>query len=166
MSDPHHDHPRAHAGDHLGDPALRALARRLDAAGRSYDDERPGLAGRVHAASVRHLAGTHAAPIAAIGRWRFAAAAAVLVALAATAVLRFGGAPQGAKDIASVRLARAAELDPAGGSESLLVALIDQDAALDGDTLDGASAIALTHRGSPDLVEIELEELLATGGRR
>ena len=46
------------------------------------------------------------------------------------------------------------------------MALIDQDAALDGGSIDGASAIAVTHRGSPDLVEVELEELLATGGRR
>ncbi|MFM8697376.1 MAG: hypothetical protein ACKORL_08105 [Phycisphaerales bacterium] len=162
MNDPFHEH----VGEHLDDPALRALAERLDAAGRSYDHERPGLADRVHAASVRHLAGARTAPVAVIGRWWYAAAAAVMLALSVTAVVRFGAGPGAAKDIASVGMVRTAQLDPAGGSESLLVALIDQDAALDGESLDGASAIALTHRGSPDLVEIELEELLATGGRR
>jgi hypothetical protein len=32
--------------------------------------------------------------------------------------------------------------------------------------MDAASAIALAHRGSADLVAVELDELLATGGRR
>jgi hypothetical protein len=165
MTVPHDPHPDSAHG-HLDDAALRALAERLDAAGEAYDAERPGLADRVHAASVVHLAGARTAPIASIGRWWHAAAAAVLVALAVTAVVRFGGAPAGPKDISSARLSRAAQLDPAGGSESLLVALIDQDAALDGESIDGASAIAVTHRGSPDLVEVELEELLSAGGRR
>jgi hypothetical protein len=68
-----------------------------------------------------------------------------------------------AGDIAA---ARSAVLGPASGSESLLVALIDQEAALDDDGMDAASAIALAHRGSADLVAVELDELLATGGRR
>ena len=56
-----------------------------------------------------------------------------------------------------------------GGSEALLLALIDREAALgatDGGTGFDASAIALTSGRSVDDVTVELEELLATGAGR
>jgi hypothetical protein len=112
------------------------------------------------------------APAAVVGRVGFAAtvrrlsfAAAAVVLLAASVAVYVRALPHRAAGRADIAVARAAELAPAGGSESLLVALIDQDAALEGNGLDGASAIALAHRGSPDLVAVELDELLATGGR-
>jgi hypothetical protein len=149
------------------DPALTALADRLDALGRVHAAERPGLADRVFAASSPSLA-----PAAVVGRVGFAAtvrrrsfAAAAVVLLAASVAVYVRALPHRAAGRADIAVARAAELAPAGGSESLLVALIDQDAALEGNGLDGASAIALAHRGSPDLVAVELDELLATGGR-
>jgi hypothetical protein len=99
-----------------------------------------------------------------VRRWSFAAAAAVLLAASVAVYMRALPATKGpAGDIAA---ARSAVLGPASGSESLLVALIDQEAALDDDGMDAASAIALAHRGSADLVAVELDELLATGGRR
>ena len=59
--------------------------------------------------------------------------------------------------------ARSIDLAPMGGSEALLVALIDDDSAIhaaDGDGID-AGALALTRGASADDVTIELEELLA-----
>ena len=151
------------------DPALKALADRLDALGRVHSAERPGLSDRVFAASRPELpdgavAGRVGLGASVVRRWSLAAAAAVLLAASLVVTMRVVPVRQGpAGDIA---VARAAVLGPAGGSESLLVALIDQEAALGGDGLDAASAIALAHRGSPDLVAVELDELLATGGRR
>lgn len=157
------------------DPALRALSDRLNALGRTHADGRPGLADRVFAASRAELPGGAVAgrvgfASAAVRRWSFAAAAALLLAASVAVYMRaLPAAKVPAGDIAT---ARAAVLGPASGSESLLVALIDQEAALgqeaalDDDGLDAASAIALAHRGSADLVAVELDELLATGGRR
>lgn len=151
------------------DPALRALADRLDARGRAHAAERPGLADRVFAASRSELPGGSVAgrvgfASAAVRRWSFAVAATVLLAASVAVYMRaLPAAKVPAGDIAA---ARSAVLGPASGSESLLVALIDQEAALDDDGLDAASAIALAHRGSADLVAVELDELLATGGRR
>jgi hypothetical protein len=151
------------------DPALRALGERLAGLGRAHAAERPGLADRVFAASRAELRG--GAVVGRVGfasavvrRWSFAAAAAVLLAASVAVYMRALPATKGpAGDIAA---ARSAVLGPASGSESLLVALIDQEAALDDDGMDAASAIALAHRGSADLVAVELDELLATGGRR
>ncbi len=152
------------------DPALRALADRLDARGRAHAAERPGLADRVFAASRTELpridvVGRVGFASAAVRRWSFAVAATVLLAASVAVYMRaLPAAKVPAGDIAA---ARSAVLAPASGSESLLVALIDQEAALDDDDgLDAASAIALAHRGSADLVAVELDELLATGGRR
>ena len=56
-----------------------------------------------------------------------------------------------------------------GGSEALLVALIDEDTALgstDGGSAFDASAIVLTTGSSVNDVTVELDELLAAGGKR
>jgi hypothetical protein len=99
-----------------------------------------------------------------VRRWSFAAAAAVLLAASVAVYMR--ALPATKVPAGDIAAARSAVLGPASGSESLLVALIDQEAALDDDGMDAASAIALAHRGSADLVAVELDELLATGGRR
>jgi hypothetical protein len=115
------------------DPALRALGDRLAGLGRAHAAERPGLADRVFAASRAELRG--GAVVGRVGfasavvrRWSFAAAAAVLLAASVAVYMRALPATKGpAGDIAA---ARSAVLGPASGSESLLVALIDQEAAL------------------------------------
>jgi len=56
-----------------------------------------------------------------------------------------------------------------GGSEALLVALIDEDTALgstDGGSAFDASAIVLITGSSVNDVTVELDELLAAGGKR
>jgi hypothetical protein len=69
---------------------------------------------------------------------------------------------------AGVLSVRAPELAPIGGSEALLVALIDEDTALhaaDGSGLDAGAVVLMSGR-SVDDVTVELEELLSAGGRR
>lgn len=155
----YHDHDSAGGGD----PRLEAM---LGLSARAYRAERAGLADRVHAASVRALPA--ARPLGFVGFRRassLAAAAAVLVACSVAVVLLSRGeaAPGG------IRAVRSAELAPAGGAESLLVALIDEDAALrstEGGAGFDASAVVLTSGRSVDDLTVELEELLEAGGRR
>lgn len=148
---------------------LRELARRLDRSADLFAHERPGLSGRVFAASAPML-GAAPQPIGFVGharRWGLAAAAAVALAAGATIVL-VNRTPAPAP--ADMRAARTpAEIAPMGGSEALLLALIDREAALgatDGGTGFDASAIALTSGRSVDDVTVELEELLAAGAGR
>jgi len=147
---------------------LRNISRRLDWSADLFGHERPGLAGRVFAASAPMLAAPQ--PVGFVGgvrRWGLAAAAAVaLVASVSVVLLSRPPSPAGV----DLRAARApAEIAPMGGSEALLVALIDREAALratDGGSGFDASAIALTRGRSVDDVTVELEELLAAGDGR
>lgn len=159
--------------DHLhglpDEVALRDLTSRLDAAGRALAGERAGLADRVFAASapVVRASAVPSLRFPSVRRWGLAAAAAVaLVGSVAVYVVSQGAtANRGAAGVLAVR---APELAPIGGSEALLVALIDEDTALhaaDGSGLD-AGAVVLMSGGSVDDVTVELEELLAAGGRR
>lgn len=159
-----HDHLRG-----LPDEAsLRDLADRLDASGRAFAAERQGLADRVFAASAP-MAARPPAPLAfpSLRRWGLAAAAAVAL-FGSVAVSLIGRSPAADRAAAGVLAVRAPELAPIGGSEALLVALIDEDTALhaaDGSGLD-AGAVVLMSGGSVDDVTVELEELLAAGGGR
>lgn len=148
---------------------LRGLSRRLDRSADLFAGERPGLADRVFAASSPML-GSAPQPVGFVGharRWGLAAAAAVALAATATVVLVSRPAAPAAADLRAVRAP--AEIAPMGGSEALLLALIDREAALgatDGGTGFDASAIALTSGRSVDDVTVELEELLAAGAGR
>ena len=164
MNDMHHHHP----DDHLTDDALRALAARVDASGAEFARERAGLADRVFAASVADLRAAHPTPVLhSFRRWAMSAAAVLVVgATAAFLVINGRGPSVAVPELVSVR---AAEIAPAGGSEALLVALIDADAALkstEGGSGFDASAIVLTSGHSVDDVTVELDELLAAGGKR
>ena len=164
MSEPH---------DHLhglpDEAALRALASRLDASGRAYASERLGLAERVFAASapVASASATSSLPFPSARRWGLAAAAAVAL-VGSVAVYLVGRGSTVDRAAAGVLAVRAPELAPIGGSEALLVALIDEDAALhaaDGSGLDAGAVVLMSGR-SVDDVTVELEELLSAGGRR
>jgi len=161
MNDMHHQHP----DDHLSDDALRALAARLDASGAAFARERAGLADRVFAASVADLRGAQPTLVLhSFRRWAMSAAAVLLVGATAAFLMINGRGPSAAPELVSVR---AAEIAPVGGSEALLVALIDADAALkstEGGSSFDASAIVLTSGHSVDDVTVELDELLAAGG--
>ena len=163
MNDMHHQHP----DDHLSDDALRALAARLDASGAAFAQERAGLADRVFAASVADLRGAQPKLVLhSFRRWAMSAAAVLLVGATAAFLMINGRGPSAAPELVSVR---AAEIAPVGGSEALLVALIDADAALkstEGGSSFDASAIVLTSGHSVDDVTVELDELLAAGGKR
>jgi len=164
MNDMHQQHP----DDHLSDDALRALAARLDASGAAFARERAGLADRVFAASVADLRGAQPPLVLhAVRRWAMSAAAVVVVGATAAFLMMNGRGPSvAAPELVSVR---AAEIAPVGGSEALLVALIDADAALkstEGGSSFDASAIVLTSGHSVDDVTVELDELLAAGGKR
>ena len=169
MSDPRmNDMHQQHPDDHLSDDALRALAARLDASGAAFARERAGLADRVFAASVADLRGAQPPLVLhAFRRWAMSAAAVVVVgATAAFLIINGRGPSVAAPELVSVR---AAEIAPVGGSEALLVALIDADAALkstEGGSSFDASAIVLTSGHSVDDVTVELDELLAAGGKR
>lgn len=165
MSDIHND-----SHDLPADEGLRAIASRLELSAASYRQERPGLADRVFARSVSEL---HAEQVPAalwfagerVRRWALAAAAIVVLA-GSVAIFVVGGTPPRAPALVS---ARAVELTPMGGSEALLIALIDEDTALsstDGGSAFDASAIVLTTGSSVDDVTVELDELLAAGGKR
>lgn len=154
----HRDHPAE-----SGDPRLEAM---LGRSALAYRSERAGLADRIHAASVRELPAPRPLHFPAFRRVSMAAlAACVLVACsAALFVLAQGRAAGG-----GIRAVRSAELAPAGGAESLLVALIDEDAALrstDGGAGFDASAVVLTSGRSVDDLTVELEDLLEAGGRQ
>lgn len=162
------DHTDRFHDDRLrDDPAFRAIEERLGESAARYASERPGLADRVFAASAPRLAPP--APIAMPVTRRWALAAAAMVALSASvAVLLVGQGPGVARQATGIVAARSIDLAPMGGSEALLVALIDDDSALhaaDGDGLH-AGAVPLTSGASADDVTIELEELLAAGSRR
>ncbi len=165
MSDIHND-----SHDLLTDDALRAIATRLELSAASYGQERPGLADRVFARSVTELRAEQLpATFQFVGertrRWALAAAAIVVLA-GSVAIFVFGGTPRRAPNIMT---ARAVELTPMGGSEALLVAFIDGDTALgssDGGSAFDASAIGLTTGRSVNDVTVELDELLAAGGKR
>ena len=156
--------------DHLRDlpdgAELRELAARLEASAARYASERPGLADRVFAASAPALGAAPASiPLPWVRRWGLAAAAAVALVASVTVVLVSQPRADRAAGIVGVR---ATELSPMGGSEALLVAMMDEEAALhaaDGGGID-AGAVVLMHGGSADDVTIELEELLAAGTRR
>lgn len=152
-------------GEGHEDPALRAIEERLGDSAARYASERPGLADRVFAASAPRLAAPMPIAYPSARRWGLAAAAAVALA-ASVAVLVVGRAPM--RGAAGITTVRSIDIAPMGGSEALLVALIDDDTALhaaDGAGLD-AGAVPLTGGASADDVTIELEELLAAGGRR
>ncbi len=168
--DRHDQHDQHDQHGRPADDALNAIAARLELSAASYAAERPGLADRVFARSVTEL---HAeqlpATLALVGartrRWALAAAAMVMLA-GSVAIFIFGGTPPRAPNIITVR---AVELTPMGGSEALLVAFIDSDTALgatDGGSAFDASAIGLTTGRSVDDVTVELDELLAAGGKR
>jgi len=163
MNDMHHQHP----DDHLSDDALRALAARLDASGAAFAQERAGLADRVFSASVADLRDAQPTLVLhSFRRWAMSAAAVLLVGATAAFLMINGRGPSAAPELVSVR---AAEIAPVGGSEALLVALIDADAALkstEGGSSFDASAIVLTSGHSVDDVTVELDELLAAGGKR
>jgi len=152
------------------DDALNVIAARLELSAASYAAERPGLADRVFARSVTELQTEQLpATLAFVGartrHWALAAAAIVMLA-GSVAIFVFGGTPPRAPSIMTVR---AVELTPMGGSEALLVAFIDSDTALgatDGGSAFDASAIGLTTGRSVDDVTVELDELLAAGGKR
>jgi len=161
--------------DHLhglpDEAALRALASRLDASGRAFAAERSGLADRVLAASAPVASASavtsSSLPFPSSRRWGLAAAAAVAL-VGSVAVYLVGQRSTVDRSAAGVLAVRAPELAPIGGSEALLIALIDEDTALhaaDGSGLD-AGAVVLMSGGSVDDVTVELEELLAAGGRR
>ena len=171
--DRHEGHDQHDQQDPQGlpaDDALNAIAARLDLSAASYAAERPGLADRVFARSVTELQSNQLpATLAFVGartrRWALAAAAIVMLA-GSVAIFVFGGTPPRAPNIMT---ARAVELTPMGGSEALLVAFIDSDTALgatDGGSAFDASAIGLTTGRSVDDVTVELDELLAAGGKR
>ena len=158
--------------DHLqglpDEAALRQLAGRLDASGRAFAAERHGLADRVFAASAP-VAARAPAPLAfpSARRWALAAAAAIAV-VGSVAVYVVGQSRSADRAAAGVLAVRAPELAPIGGSEALLVAMIDEDAALhaaDGSGLDAGAVVLMSGR-SVDDVTVELEELLAAGGGR
>jgi len=170
MSDRLPEFPGSH------DPALEALVQRLDDHARAFAAERPGMADRIFVASRGELGAS--GPVAVIGSapssgaWRSASwrAVAAVVALAVSVPLVWRALTPTAvpSDVSTVRAgARMAELAPASHSEWLLVALVDDEAALHGASAWGnagirdADAIALTRGSSADLVTIELEELLA-----
>ena len=165
MSDIHNDFH-----DLPADEDLRAIATRLELSAASYRQERPGLADRVFARSVLELQVAQVPPTfwfagERMRRWSLAAAAMVVLA-GSVAIFVTGGAPRRAPAVMS---ARAVELTPMGGSEALLVALIDEDTALgstDGGSAFDASAIVLITGSSVNDVTIELDELLAAGGKR
>ncbi len=169
------------------DPALRALASRLDAAGAQFASERPGMAGRIFAASAQQLvapvtagrigagasAGASASGVPSILRpahvrtnWgRLAAAASIAAAALVGVLLLRPVAPERPTDVMTV----SRELPASGRSERLLVALFDSDAALvssDPTAGDGASALAIIRGHNVDDVAVELDELLAVGGAR
>lgn len=152
------------------DAALNAIATRLELSATFYAAERPGLADRVFARSVTELQSNQlSATVAFVGgqtrRWALAAAAIVMLA-GSVAIFVFGGTPPRAPNMMT---ARAVELPPMSGSEALLVAFIDSDTALgatDGGSAFDASAIGLTTGRSVDDVTVELDELLAAGGKR
>lgn len=156
-----HDHDAAHRGD----PHLEAM---LDASARAYRAERPGLADRTFNASLTEIPGFAPAVLAfpRLRRLAMPAMAAAVLVVCSVAVLIFASGRVGG---GSVRTVRSAELAPSGGGESLLVALIDEDAALrsteGGDGFD-ASAVVLTTGRSVDDLTVELEELLDAGGRK
>lgn len=161
----HDDLP--HLTDAASDPGLRATMARLDALGRSYADERAGLADRVHRASVSRLGG--AAPLARIGRWAWPVAAAAVAAIAAViAVPSLGPAARPADNAVVGVTSRATELPGSGRSERLLVTLLDSNAAAaSGDAAsDDASAAAILRARDVDDFTVELDELLSVGGRR
>lgn len=159
--------------DHLhglpDEAELRDIARRLDRSAERFAAERPGLSARVFAASVPSL---NAAPqpvgfVGGLRRWGLAAAAAVALSGSLAVVFLSRSAPSPALDLRAARTP--AEIAPMGGSEALLLALIDRDAALgatDGGSGFDASAIALTSGRSVDDVTVELEDLLAAGAGR
>lgn len=162
MSDMH-DHLRGLPDE----AALHDLARRLDASGRAFAAERAGLADRVFAASAP-IAVQPPATLAfpAARRWGLVAAAAVAI-VGSVAVYLVGQSPSSDRAAAGVLAVRAPELAPMGGSEALLVALIDEDTALhaaDGSGLDAGAVVLMSGR-SVDDVTVELEELLAAGAR-
>ena len=169
--DERHDQP-AQPDQHgfPADAALNAITTRLELSAASYAAERPGLADRVFARSVTELQSNQLpATLAFVGartrRWALAAAAIVMLA-GSVAIFVFGGTPPRAP---SIMIVRAVELTPMGGSEALLVAFIDSDTALgatDGGSAFDASAIGLTTGRSVDDVTVELDELLAAGGKR
>jgi hypothetical protein len=154
------------------DPEFNSLVERLGAHAGAYASERPGMADRVFIASRAELGAS--APVAVIGstaslRWSSWRAVAAVVALAVSAPLVWRAMTPAVtpSDVSTVRLgARIAELAPASRSEWLLVALVDDEAALHGASAWGggsmrdADAIALTRGSSADLVTIELEDLL------
>lgn len=159
--------------DHLhglpDEVALRDLASRLDAADRALAGERADLADRVFAASAPVVRASAASDLRfpSVRRWGLAAAAAVAL-VGSVSVYLVGQGATANRNAAGVLAVRAPELAPIGGSEALLVALIDEDTALhaaDGSGLD-AGAVVLMSGGSVDDVTVELEELLAAGGRR
>jgi hypothetical protein len=159
-NDRHHDGPH-------DDPAFRAIEERLGESAARYASERPGLADRIFAASAPRLAPPAPLAMPSARRWALAAAAAV-AACASVAVLLVGQGSGGSRQAPGIVAARSIDLAPMGGSEALLVALIDDDSAIhaaDGDGID-AGALALTRGASADDVTIELEELLAAGSRR
>lgn len=158
--------------DHLHDvpdeSALRGIAARLDASGRDLATERDGLADRVFAASAPIFA-EPPVPMAfpALRRWAFAAAAAIAL-VGSVSVYLVGQARSTDRAAAGMLAARAPELAPMGGSEALLVAMIDEDAALhaaDGSGLDAGAVVLMSGR-SVDDVTVELEELLSAGAGR
>lgn len=171
-----HDHDHLRDGNgHLDEAELRALARQLDVLGDRFASERPGLSARIAEASVEHLA----APAVAgriggvrIGRvrvtWGRLALAASLAMAAYLGVAMLGQTgparvPGGIVPVAS------RELPSGGRSERLLVALFDPDGALiaaDPAAGDAASAVAVTRGHDVDDVAVELDELLAVGGKR
>lgn len=190
MSESPHDQPRR-SPEHDPDLSsgalsehLHLLASDLDRSGRMYEDERAGLSDRVYANSVLELRAAHATRHTAgsighsrwsIGLRQWSAVAAVLVFGASVAVYVVGNVfPPVSGNLIKARAgnslsARATELAPMSGSEALLVALIDEDAALkstDGGNGFDASAIMFSNGRSVDEVTVELEELLATGAGR
>lgn len=164
MSHPDHE---PHDDTAATEPALHALASRLDAHGAAFAAERPGLADRVHAASVRELGGR--APLARIGWWAWPVAAAAAAAVAIVVWLpdsRPVSHPH-AMDLVSAA-ARAGDLPGSGRSERLIVALTDPAAAVAAGepAADGASAVAIMRARDVDDFSVELDELLSVGGRR
>ena len=157
----------SHFNAAASDPGLRATMARLDALGGSYAGERPGLADRVHRASVVRIGG--AAPLARIGRWAWPVAAAAAAALAVVLSLpSLRPAPRPADNAVVGVATRATELPGSGRSERLLVTLLDSNAAVaaGAQASDDASAVAILRARDVDDFTVELDELLSVGGRR